>query len=178
MEKRIRSNKIGPQGCYFIRRLANNLGEPQRSYAINAIDRALKFWKAKPVRRPAPLRAPWLLSPTWKKDPEALLTSQVYATRHYSVSLQPPSTGIIFTKFPSVLDSLCNYKEHATRWAADETPTCTCSTMRGYVNVSTPTDGDNLHFEDKPLESIATGSLQNKIFFHLNEKLQRHSMQR
>ena len=41
-----------------------------------------------------------------------------------------------------------------------------------------PPDGDNLHFEDKPLESIATGSLQNKIFFHLNEKLQRHSMQR
>ena len=47
MEKRLRSNEIGQQGCYFIRRLANNLGEPQRSYAINAIDRALTFWKAK-----------------------------------------------------------------------------------------------------------------------------------
>ena len=58
MEKKIRSNEIGTQGCYFIRRLANNLGEPQRSYAINAIDRALKFWKAKPVRKPTPLRAP------------------------------------------------------------------------------------------------------------------------
>ena len=59
MEKKLRSNEIGAQGCYFIRRLANNLGEPQRSYAINAIDRALKFWKAKPVRKPTPLRAPW-----------------------------------------------------------------------------------------------------------------------
>ena len=47
MEKRLRSNEIGLHGCYFIRRLANNLGEPQRSYAINAIDRALKFWKGK-----------------------------------------------------------------------------------------------------------------------------------
>ena len=45
MGKRLRSNEIGPNGCYFIRRLANNLGEPQRSYAINAIDRALTFWK-------------------------------------------------------------------------------------------------------------------------------------
>jgi hypothetical protein len=55
MEKKLRSNEIGVQGCYFIRRLANNLGEPQRSYAINAIDRALNFWKAKPVRKPTPL---------------------------------------------------------------------------------------------------------------------------
>ena len=30
MEKRIRSNEFGAQGCYFLRRLANNLGEPQR----------------------------------------------------------------------------------------------------------------------------------------------------
>ena len=52
MEKRLRSNETGAQGCYFIRRLANNLGEPQRSYAINAIDRALTFWKAKRVRKP------------------------------------------------------------------------------------------------------------------------------
>ena len=55
MEKRLRSNEIGAQGCYFIRRLANNLGEPQRSFAVNAIDRALKFWKAKRVRKPTPL---------------------------------------------------------------------------------------------------------------------------
>ena len=51
MEKRLRSNETGAQGCYFIRRLANSLGEPQRSYAINAIDRALTFWKAKRVRK-------------------------------------------------------------------------------------------------------------------------------
>ena len=39
MEKRIRSHEFGLQGCYFIRKLAANLGEPQRSYALNAIDR-------------------------------------------------------------------------------------------------------------------------------------------
>ena len=74
MEKKLRSNEIGAQGCYFIRRLANNLGEPQRSYAINAIDRALTFWKAKRVRKPVPLRAPWLLGPNWTRDLRQLLT--------------------------------------------------------------------------------------------------------
>ena len=132
MEKRIRSNQIG-QGCYFIRRLANNLGESRRSYAINAIDRALKFWKTKPVRRPVPLRAPWLLSPTWKRDLKVTLTSHVHTTKHYNVSLQKPSTGIVFTKFPSVMDSLCNHKEAATRWADGETPSCICSTLRRHL---------------------------------------------
>ena len=83
MEKKCRSSEIGTQGCYFIRRLANNLGEPQRSYAINAIDRALKFWKAQPVRKPTPLRAPWLLSPTWTRDLRKLLTSHTTITMLY-----------------------------------------------------------------------------------------------
>ena len=34
-------------GSYFIRKLANNLSEPQRSYALNAIDRAIQFWRGK-----------------------------------------------------------------------------------------------------------------------------------
>ena len=99
-----------------------------------------------------------------------MLASHVHSTRHYMVSLQPPSTGIVFIKFPSVLDSLCNHKEHATRWADDETPTCTCSGMRGFSKHPVPEDqhiildGDSLHFDDKPLTSIATGSLENKIF--------------
>ena len=91
MEKKLRSNEIGTQGCYFIRRLANNLGEPQRSYAINAIDRALKFWKAKPVRKPTPLRAPWLLSPTWTRDLRKLLTSHTHNTKQCNVTR--PSTA-------------------------------------------------------------------------------------
>ena len=88
------------QGCYFIRRLANNLGEPQRSFAVNAIDRALKFWKAKRVRKPTPLRAPWLLAPNWTRDLRKLLTSHVHSTKQYNTTLQTPSTGIVFTKFP------------------------------------------------------------------------------
>jgi len=170
MEKKLRSNEIGAQGCYFIRRLANNLGEPQRSYAINAIDRALKFWKAKPVRKPTPLRAPWLLAPDWTRDLRKLLTSHVHMTKQYNTTLQTPSTGVVFTKYPSVMDSLCNHKDSATRWADGESPICACSTLRQHSHRTSPedqhliVDGDTLHFTDKPLTSIATGSLQNKIF--------------
>ena len=87
--------------------------------------------------------------------------------------LQPPSTSVVFTKYPSVMDSLlCNHKDQATRWADGESPTCTCPTMRPYINIypAPPEDqhlildGDTLHFQDQPLTSIATGSLQNKIF--------------
>ena len=170
MEKRLRSNEIGPNGCYFIRRLANNLGEPQRSYAINAIDRALTFWKAKRVRKPVPLRAPWLLAPHWTRQLRQLLTNHVHGTTHYNTTLQTPSTGIVFTKFPSVMDSLCNHKEAATRWADGETPKCACSAFRPHSLSSHQPDqhqvldGDNLRFADAPFTSIATGSLQNKIF--------------
>ena len=133
MEKRLRSNETGAQGCYFIRRLANNLGEPQRSYAINAIDRALTFWKAKRVRKPVPLRAPWLLAPNWTRDLRQLLTSHVHRTQCYNTTLQTPSTGIVFTKFPSVMDSLCNHKEAATKWADGETPKCACDALRPHA---------------------------------------------
>ena len=89
-EKKIRYNAVGPQGCYFLRRLANNLREPQCSYALNAIDRAIKFWKAKPVRRPVPLRAPWLLSPAWRSGLKHLLTAHVHKMKPHNVSLQFP----------------------------------------------------------------------------------------
>ena len=170
MEKRLRSNEIGPNGCYFIRRLANNLGEPQRSYAINAIDRALTFWKAKRVRKPVPLRAPWLLGPNWTRDLRQLLTAHVHGTKHYNTTLQTPSTGIVFTKFPSVMDSLCNHKEAATKWADGENPKCACLALQQHATPSHQPDqhlvldGDSLHFADAPSTSIATGSLQNKIF--------------
>ena len=170
MEKRLRSNEIGLHGCYFIRRLANNLGEPQRSYAINAIDRALKFWKGKRVRKPIPLRAPWLLATDWTRNLRQLLTAHVHVTKQYNTTLQHPSTGIVFTKFPSVMDSLCNHKEAATRWADGETPVCACSALRQYSpqpqldDQHLVLDGDTLHFTDLPFTSIATGSLQNKIF--------------
>ena len=139
MEKRLRSNEIGQNGCYFIRRLANNLGEPQRSYAINAIDRALTFWKAKRVRKPVPLRAPWLLATDWTRQLRLLLTTHVHGTKHYNTTLQTPSTGIVFTKFPSVMDSLCNHKEAATRWADGETPKCACSASSTTFTSFSPT---------------------------------------
>ena len=170
MEKRLRSNETGAQGCYFIRRLANNLGEPQRSYAINAIDRALTFWKAKRVRKPVPLRAPWLLAPNWTRELRKLLTTHVHGTNQYNTTLQTPSTGIVFTQFPSVMDSLCNHKEAATKWADGETPKCACAALRQHVrhphhpDQHLVLDGDSLHFAEAPFTSIATGSLQNKIF--------------
>ena len=170
MEKRLRSNETGAQGCYFIRRLANNLGEPQRSYAINAIDRALTFWKAKRVRKPVPLRAPWLLAPNWTRDLRQLLTTHVHGTKCYNITLQTPSTGIVFTKLPSVMDSLCNHKDAAAKWADGEDPKCACGALRQHTShphqpdEHLVIDGDSLHFADAPSTSIATGSLQNKIF--------------
>ena len=90
MEKRIRSHEFGLHGCYFIRKLASNLGEPQRSYALNAIDRAIKFWKGKRVPRCLPLRAPWILSPTWSSDLRKLLRQHIAQMRPYTVtSLHP-----------------------------------------------------------------------------------------
>ena len=99
--------KLVAQGCYFIRRLANNLGEPQRSYAINAIDRALTFWKAKRVKKPVPLRAPWLLAPNWTRDLRQLLTSHVHRTRCYNTTLQTPSTRDLSSRSSRRLWTAC-----------------------------------------------------------------------
>ena len=94
-------------------------------------------------------------------------------TKQYNTTLQTPSTGIVFTKFPSVMDSLCNHKEAATRWADGEDPICACSALRQHSLYSLSPqraaqhlviDGDALRFADAPFTSIATGSLQNKIF--------------
>ena len=130
----------------------------------------MTFWKAKRVRKPVPLRAPWLLCPNWTRDLRRLLTFHVNQTRHYNTTLQTPSTAIVFTKFPSVMDSLCNHKEAATKWADGETPKCACDALRPHAprglqpDHHLVLDGDNLHFDDGPHTSIATGSLQNKIF--------------
>ena len=170
MEKRLRSNEIGQQGCYFIRRLANNLGEPQRSYAINAIDRALTFWKAKRVRKPVPLRAPWLLATDWTRHLRQLLTTHVHLTKQSNTTLQTPSTGIVFTKFPSVMDSLCNHKEAATRWADGETPMCACPALRQHsplphqADQHLVLDGDNLRFADALLHLLLRAHFKTRSF--------------
>ena len=122
MEKRIRSHEFGLHGCYFIRKLASNLSEPQRSYALNAIDRAIQFWKGKRVPRCLPLRAPWILSPTWSSGLRKLLRQHIAQMRPHTVTFQTPSSAVVFTKNPSVKDSLCNHELYATRWADGETP--------------------------------------------------------
>ena len=170
MEKRIRSHEFGLQGCYFIRKLAANLGEPQRSYALNAIDRAIQFWKGKRVPRCLPLRAPWILSPTWSSDLRKALRQHCALMRPHTVTFQSPSSAVVFTKNPSVQDSLCNHKDYATRWADGETPVCICSTLTPYQSSPTSNshhihlDGDSLTLPTPSLSSIANGSLQNKIF--------------
>ena len=88
--------------------------------------------------------------------------------RPHTVTFQTPSSAVVFTKNPSVKDSLCNHKLYATRWADGETPVCICSTLKPYQ--SSPTshsnhlhlDGDSLTLPTPSLTSIATGSLQNK----------------
>ena len=172
MEKRIRSHEFGLHGCYFVRKLASNLSEPQRSYALNAIDRAIKFWKGKRVLRCLPLRAPWLLSPTWSSDLRKLLNQHIAQMRPHTVTFQSPSSAVVFTKNPSVMDSLCNHKDYATRWADGEAPSCICSLLRPHHPTPAPEstsghlqlDGDTLTLPSPSLTSIATGSLQNKIF--------------
>ena len=161
---------FGLHGCYFIRKLAANLSEPQRSYALNAIDRAIHFWKGKRVPRCLPLRAPWILSPTWSSDLRKLLRQHCAQMRPHTVTFQSPSSAVVFTKNPSVKDSLCNHKDYATRWADGETPVCICSTLTPYQTSPTSNshhlhlDGDSLTLPTPSLSSIANGSLQNKIF--------------
>jgi len=68
------------------------------------------------------------------------------------------------------MDSLCNHKEAATKWVDGETPKCACDALRPHARHHHQPDqhlvleGDNLHFDEGPHTSIATGSLQNKIF--------------
>jgi len=68
------------------------------------------------------------------------------------------------------MDSLCNHKEAATKWADGENPKCACLALRQHATSSHQPDqhlvldGNSLRFADAPSTSIATGSLQNKIF--------------
>ena len=49
------------------------------------------------------------------------------------------STGIVFTKYLSVMDSLlCNHKDMATRWADGEQPSCICSTLQTHLHHPQP----------------------------------------
>ena len=164
MEKKLRSNEIGAQGCYFIRRLANNLGEPQRSFAISTIDRALKFWKAKRVRNPTPLRAPWLLAPTWTRNLRKL-RSHFPCTHNQTVQYHA-SNPVYRSRLHQVPLGYVQPLQ-PQRWADDEPPVCACSALRQHTYPADQhlvVDGDALHFIDKLLTSIATGSLQNKNF--------------
>ena len=100
------------------------------------------------------------------------MTNHTAQVRPRIVTFQSPSTAVVFTKNPSVMDSLCNHKEFATRWADGETPHCTCSTFHKFLpsppnspnDTQIHLDGDTLNLPTAPLTSIATGSLQNKIF--------------
>ena len=172
MEKRIRSNDFGLQGCYMIRKLAINLGEPQRSYCLQAIDRAIKFWKGPPVRRRIPLRAPWILTPEWNKRLRRLIVDHMHTMTPHNITLQTPSTSIVFTKYPSVMDSLCNHKDIATQWADQQSPSCICSTLAPF-SPKPRTSTDHIVLEGETMlppktspafSSIASGSLSNKIF--------------
>ena len=70
------------------------------------------------------------------------------------------------------MDSLCNHKDYATRWADGEVPSCICSLLRPHQPTPAPEstsghlhlDGDTLTLHSPSLTSRATGSLQNKIF--------------
>ena len=118
------------------------------------------------VAYPCPMDIVTYMVPDLRK----LLRQHIAQMRPYTVTFQSPSSAVVFTKNPSVKDSLCNHKEYATRWADGETPVCVCSTLTPYQTSSTSNsnhlhlDGDSLTLPTPSLTSIATGSLQNKIF--------------
>ena len=73
--------------------------EPQRSHALNAIDRAVKFWKkGKRVLRPVPLRAPWLFTTgdrSWRKSSPHMwpwCDLAKFRSNHLQPTLSSPST--------------------------------------------------------------------------------------
>ena len=136
---------------------------------MQAIDRAIKFWQGRRVHRRVPLRAPWLLTPDWRKLFRQHLTTHTKMMQ--PLRLTSPSTSLVFTKYPSVADSLCNHKEAAHQWAEEETPQCICQHLTPYtawMNANEFThvvlDGETMQLPETPpsLRSVATRSLQNK----------------
>ena len=168
----LRSNEGGLTMCYALRRLAQNIQEPFRSLALQAIDTTIKWWKGKPAPRICALRAPWILSPNLEKDLRGFLRSWYTTALAHHVPCHPPSLKTIFVKHSSVVDLLCNHKQAIDDWGNNMEPTCTCATWRSYQSACfDPTAehwvlqghsfGDLLPAE---LQVIAEGSLQNKVF--------------
>lgn len=68
------------------------------------------------------------------------------------------------------MDGLCNHNDAAIKWADNIDPACICDHLRTFLRAGHSPDGhivldgDSLRFDDPPFTSIATGSLQNKIF--------------
>ena len=73
------------------------------------------------------------------KDLLKLMTNHTAVMKPHLTTLQQTSTAVVFTKNPSVMDSLCNHKEFATRWAYGEEPTCTCDTLQPHIESNTTT---------------------------------------
>ena len=90
----------------------------------------------------------------------------------HNITMQTPSTSIVFTKYPSVMDSLCNHKDTATKWADQKIPSCICSTLTPFLGTRTQSldhvvlEGETMLPPKTSLafQSIASGSLSNKIF--------------
>ena len=169
MEKRIRSHEFGLHGCHFVRRLAANLGEPQRSYALNAIDRAIKFWKGKRVPRCVPLRAPWLLSPTWTIDLRKQLKQHIAQMKPHIVTFQSPSSAVVFTKKtlgdgqPMQPQRIC-YSVGRWRTSVLHLLHSSHTSLHAANHHEFHSPPPRWRLPDSKLTSIATGSLQNKIF--------------
>ena len=168
----LRSNEGGLTMCYALRRLAQNIQEPFRSLALQAIDTTIRWWKGKPAPRICALRAPWILSPDLEKELRRFLRSWYTQALAHHVPCHPPSLKTIFVKHSSVVDILCNQKQAIEDWGNNISPTCVCDQWRPYQSACfDPTAdhwvlhgyslGDHLPAD---LQVIAEGSLQNKVF--------------
>jgi hypothetical protein len=70
------------------------------------------------------------------------------------------------------MDSLCNHKEAATRWADGETPICACPALRQHsplphqADQHLVLDGDNLRFADALLHLLLRAHFKTRSFHH------------
>ena len=158
--------------CYALRRLTQNIQEPFRSLALQAIDTTIRWWKGKLAPRICALRAPWLLSPHLEKDLRCFLRSWYTQALTHSVPCHPPSLKTIFLKHSAVVDILCNHKQAIEDWGKNTAPTCVCGDWKPYQSASYDSTAEHWVLQGHSLgqhlpadlQVIAEGSLQNKVF--------------
>ena len=132
----LRSNEGGLTMCYALRRLAQNIQEPFKTLALQAVDTTIRWWKGKPAPCIAALRAPWILGSNLEGELRTFLRQWYFQALVHHVPCHPPSLKTIFVKHSSVVDILCNHKQAIDDWGHHVEPKCTCKNWRPYQSAA------------------------------------------